>query len=156
MNFASEGGVTDFSVAPSGTYSCVLVDCEKVMRPDFNNPELQVANFKWIWETNEVGDDAGTPFRFVKFTKTWFGSDEANLTKLMDQMFGKRLTKTEYSQLTLDKVRSYEWNVTVVKAQNRAGRDINTIESVNRKQKPAATKPVVKAIQTDDIADPFA
>jgi hypothetical protein len=44
----------------------------------------------------------------------------------------------------------------VVKAQNRAGRDINTIESVNRKQKPAAAKPVVKAIQTDDIADPFA
>lgn len=153
MNFASEGGVTDFSVAPGGTYSCVLVDCEKVMRPDFNNPEIQVANFKWIWETNEVGDDAGTPFRFVKFTKTWFGSDEANLTKLMDQMWEKRLTKAEYSQLTLDKVRAFEWSVTVAKTQNRAGRDINTIEKVTKKTKAAPVKPVIK---TDDIADPFA
>jgi hypothetical protein len=156
MNFANEGGMRQFSVAPAGSYSCVLADCKKVMRPDFNNPEIQVPHFQWSWETNEVGDDEGQPFRFIKMTKTYFGHDDANLTKLMDSMFGKRLTRDEYAKLTLEQLQQHEWVVTVTMAQTNAGRDVNNITKVARKAAPVATKkPLAKPIQTADIADPF-
>ena len=158
MNLDGEGGVAEErSVAPAGIYSCDLVKIEKVMRRDFNDSNKEIPNFVWQWESNEVGDDNGSPFRFTKYTKTWFGDDRANLTKLMDQMFGKRLTREEYAKLDSGWLMKQKWDVKVTKEFNQAGRDVNVVQSVARKQVGEPAKPPrPKSLPVDDIADPFA
>jgi hypothetical protein len=158
MNLAGEGGVAgERESAPSGVYSCDLVTIEKVMRRDFNDSNKEIPNFVWKWETNEVGDAEGRPFAFTKYTKTWFGDDRANLTKLMDQMFGKRLTREEYEKLDSAWLMKQKWDVKVSKEYNQAGREVNIVQSVTRKVAEQPAKPPrPKSLPTEDIADPFA
>ena len=155
MNLSQAGGVVDErAVAPTGTYVCALVDVQSIDRPEFQKPDVMVPNFRWVWETTEVGDDGGRAFRFTKYTKTWFGGEQANLTKLIDMMFGRRLTSAEYSKLDVAQLQKMDWLVTVTKTYSQTGREVNTIDKVEQKQAVAPTRKLAKPA-LEPITDPF-
>ncbi len=84
----NEGSGKKYSTAEAGIYACALVDVEAVQSKSFDDPNVLEPNLKWVFETTEVGDDDGQPFRFVQYTKTSYGNDKAKLTLLLDGMVG--------------------------------------------------------------------
>ena len=108
----SEGSGKKYSTAEAGIYVCALVDVEAVQSKSFDDPNVLEPNLKWIFETTEVGDDDGQPFRFVQFTKTTYGNDKAKLTILLDGMVG-RMTNEEYARLDLPALKAKPWQVVV-------------------------------------------
>jgi len=146
----------DYSVADAGNYKCILVDVEMVQRPSFDDPAVMEPNFKWRFETTEVGDEDGKPFRFSQFTKTSYGYDMAKLTKLLDGMLGRRLTQDEFARLDLQDLKSRHWSVAVDLVHTARGREINTILGVKPWQtKAQPVKRLAKPPVEDDITDPF-
>lgn len=148
----SEGSGKKYSVAEAGIYACALIDCEAVQGKSFDNPEVMEPNFKWIFETTEVGDEDGQPFRFVQFTKTFYGNERAKLTILLDGMVG-RMTSQQFQALDIDGLKAKPWQVVVGTRQKMNGELTNVIETV-KPVKVAATKPLKKVVQ-EDITDPF-
>lgn len=151
----SEGSGKKYSTAEAGIYACALVDVEAVQSKSFDDPNVLEPNLKWIFETTEVGDDDGQPFRFVQFTKTTYGNDKAKLTILLDGMIG-RITKEEYARLDLPALKAKTWQVVVGTRQKMNGDLTNVVETV-KPVKVATQKPLRKASApaTDDIEDPF-
>ena len=149
----SEGSGKKYSVAEAGIYACALIDCEAVQGKSFDNPDVMEPNFKWIFETTEVGDEDGQPFRFVQFTKTFYGNERAKLTILLDGMVG-RMTSQQFASLDIEALKAKQWQVVVGTRQNMNGELTNIIETV-KPVKVAATKPLRKAVPTEDITDPF-
>ena len=152
----SEGTGKKFSVAESGVYICALIDIEAVQGKSFDDPTVLEANYKFVFETTEVGDDDGQPFRFVQFTKTAYGNEKAKITILLDSMLGKRLDRNEYANLDINALKAQKWQVVVGTRQKMNGEYTNMIETV-KPVKQTATKPLRKAVpaQVDDITDPF-
>jgi hypothetical protein len=149
----SEGGGKKYSVAEQGIYICALIDCEAVQGKSFDDPNVLEPNFKWIFESTEVGDEDGQPFRFAQYTKTYYGNDKAKLTILLDGMVG-RMTSQQFQDLDMDVLKSKQWQVVVGTRQKMNGEMTNIIETV-KPVKVAATKPLRKAAPDDDIVDPF-
>ena len=149
----SEGSGKKYSVAEAGIYACALIDCEAVQGKSFDNPDVMEPNFKWIFETTEVGDEDGQPFRFVQFTKTFYGNERAKLTILLDGMVG-RMTSQQFASLDIEALKAKQWQVVVGTRQKMNGELTNIIETV-KPVKVAATKPLKKAVPTEDITDPF-
>ena len=149
----SEGSGKKYSVAEAGIYACALIDCEAVQGKSFDNPDVMEPNFKWIFETTEVGDEDGQPFRFVQFTKTFYGNERAKLTILLDGMVG-RMTSQQFQELDIEALKAKPWQVVVGTRQKMNGELTNIIETV-KPVKVAATKPLKKAVPTEDITDPF-
>ena len=149
----SEGSGKKYSVAEQGIYICALIDCEAVQGKTFDNPDILEPNFKWIFESTEVGDEDGQPFRFAQYTKTYYGNDKAKLTILLDGMVG-RMTSQQFQDLDMDMLKAKQWQVVVGTRQKMNGELTNVIETV-KPVKVAATKPLRKAVPVDDIADPF-
>ena len=149
----SEGGGKKYSVAEQGIYICALIDCEAVQGKSFDDPNVLEPNFKWIFESTEVGDEDGQPFRFAQYTKTYYGNDKAKLTILLDGMVG-RMTSQQFQDLDMDVLKSKQWQVVVGTRQKMNGEMTNIIETV-KPVKVAATKPLRKAAPVDDIVDPF-
>ena len=149
----SEGSGKKYSVAGQGIYICALIDCEAVQGKSFDNPDILEPNFKWIFESTEVGDEDGQPFRFAQYTKTYYGNDKAKLTILLDGMVG-RMTSQQFQDLDMDVLKSKQWQVVVGTRQKMNGELTNVVETV-KPVKVAATKPLRKAVPVDDIADPF-
>jgi hypothetical protein len=150
----SEGSGKKFSVAEQGIYICALIDCEAVQGKSFDDPNVLEPNFKWVFETTEVGDDDGQPFRFIQYTKTYYGNEKAKLTILLDGMVG-RMTNAQFAALDIEALNGKSWQVVVGTRQKMNGELTNVIETV-KPVKVAATKPLKKAvIVTDDIVDPF-
>ena len=149
----SEGSGKKYSVAEAGIYACSLIDCEAVQGKSFDNPDVMEPNFKWIFETTEVGDEDGQPFRFVQFTKTFYGNERAKLTILLDGMVG-RMTSQQFASLDIEALKAKQWQVVVGTRQKMNGELTNIIETV-KPVKVAATKPLRKAVPTEDISDPF-
>ena len=110
-------------------------------------------NFKWVFETTEVGDDDGQPFRFIQYTKTFYGNEKAKLTILLDGMVG-RMTSQQFASLDIEALKAKQWQVVVGTRQKMNGELTNVIETV-KPVKVAATKPLRKAVPTEDITDPF-
>ena len=148
----SEGSGKKYSVAEAGIYACALIDCEATQGKSFDNPDVMEPNFKWIFETTEVGDEDGQPFRFVQFTKTFYGNERAKLTILLDGMVG-RMTSQQFASLDIDALKAKQWQVVVGTRQKMNGELTNIIETV-KPVKVAATKPLKKVVQ-EDITDPF-
>ena len=148
----SEGSGKKYSVAEAGIYACALIDCELVQNKSFDNPDVMEPNFKWIFETTEVGDEDGQPFRFVQFTKTFYGNERAKLTILLDGMVG-RMTSQQFQALDIEALKAKPWQVVVGTRQKMNGELTNVIETV-KPVKVAATKPLKKVVQ-EDITDPF-
>lgn len=148
----SEGSGKKYSVAEAGIYACALIDCEAVQGKSFDNPDVMEPNFKWIFETTEVGDEDGQPFRFVQFTKTFYGNERAKLTILLDGMVG-RMTAQQFQALDIEALKAKPWQVVVGTRQKMNGELTNVIETV-KPVKVAATKPLKKVVQ-EDITDPF-
>lgn len=148
----------DWAVAQPGTYKCELLSVDVVERPAFNNPGVMENNFKWVFRTTEVGDDEGRPFDFVHFTKTSYGNDAAKLTKLLDGMLCRRLTKAEYANLSMEELAQTEWMVTVETYINSRGGESNAIKSVVPKpvKPPKGARLINPPRKDDDIKDPFA
>jgi len=146
-----------YPVADAGAYKCTLIDVEQTDRPSFEDRDRLEPNFRWIFETVEVGDEEGRPFRFTQFTKTAYGYDAAKLTKLLDGMLGRRLTPQEFAGLDLDELKAASWSVTVDTVMSAKGREVNTIQSVKPWKAPVR-KPLRKPVvdETDGIEDPFA
>lgn len=149
----SEGSGKKYSVAEQGIYICALIDCEAVQGKTFDNPDILEPNFKWIFESTEVGDEDGQPFRFAQYTKTYYGNDKAKLTILLDGMVG-RMTSQQFQDLDMDMLKAKQWQVVVGTRQKMNGELTNVIETV-KPVKVAATKPLRKAVPVDDISDPF-
>jgi len=149
----SEGSGKKYSVAEQGIYICALIDCEAVQGKSFDNPDILEPNFKWIFESTEVGDEDGQPFRFAQYTKTYYGNDKAKLTILLDGMVG-RMTSQQFKDLDMDVLKSKQWQVVVGTRQKMNGEMTNVIETV-KPVKVAATKPLRKTVPVDDIVDPF-
>jgi hypothetical protein len=149
----SEGGGKKYSVAEQGIYICALIDCEATQGKSFDDPNVLEPNFKWVFETTEVGDDDGQPFRFVQFTKTFYGNEKAKLTILLDSMVG-RMTSQQFAELDIEALKAKQWQVVVGTRQKMNGELTNVIETV-KPVKVAATKPLRKAVPTADITDPF-
>jgi len=149
----SEGSGKKYSVAEQGIYICALIDCEAVQGKSFDNPDVLEPNFKWIFESTEVGDEDGQPFRFAQYTKTYYGNDKAKLTILLDGMVG-RMTSQQFQDLDMDVLKSKQWQVVVGTRQKMNGEMTNVIETV-KPVKVAATKPLRKTVPVDDIVDPF-
>jgi len=150
----SEGSGKKFSTAEAGIYACALIDVEAVQSKSFDDPNVLEPNLKWVFETTEVGDDDGQPFRFIQYTKTYYGNEKAKLTILLDGMVG-RMTLDAYRNLDLLALKAKPWQVVVGTRQKMNGELTNVIETV-KPVKVAATKPLKKAVVVvDDIADPF-
>jgi len=151
----------DYAAAEPGTYKCILVDVDLVERPSFEDAAVMEKNYRWRFETVEVGDEQGKPFRFSQFTKTSYGYDMAKLTKLLDGMLGRRLTQDEFSRLDLEDLKSRHWSVAVDLVHTSRGKEINTILGVKPWQtkvqpvKKLAKTPVVAMAVEDEITDPF-
>ena len=141
----NEGSGKKFVTAEAGIYVCALVDVEAVQSKSFDDPNVMEPNLKWVFETTEVGDDDGQPFRFIQYTKTSYGNDKAKLTLLLDGMVG-RMTMDAYRNLDLPALKAKPWQVVVL---------TNVVETV-KPVKVAAIKPLRKAAPMDDITDPFA
>jgi len=149
----SEGSGKKYSVAEAGIYVCALVDVEATQGKSFDDPSILEPNFRWVFETTEVGDDDGQPFRFVQFTKTFYGNEKAKLTILLDSMVG-RMTSQQFADLDIEALKAKQWQVVVGTRQKMNGELTNVIETV-KPVKVAATKPLRKAVPTADITDPF-
>jgi len=149
----SEGSGKKYSVAEQGIYICALIDCEAVQGKSFDNPDILEPNFKWIFESTEVGDEDGQPFRFAQYTKTYYGNDKAKLTILLDGMVG-RMTSQQFQDLDMDVLKSKQWQVVVGTRQKMNGELGNIIETV-KPFKQSVPKPLRKAVPVDDIVDPF-
>ena len=149
----SEGSGKKYSTAEAGIYACALVDVEAVQSKSFDDPNVMEPNLKWVFETTEVGDDDGQPFRFIQYTKTTYGNDKAKLTILLDGMVG-RMTMDAYSNLDLPALKAKPWQVVVGTRQKMNGELTNVIETV-KPVKAQVTKPLRKALPTSDISDPF-
>ena len=117
------------AVAEAGIYECALVNIEVTDRPKFNSEEME-PNFRWVFETTEVGDEEGKAFRFSHFTKAKYGPDQAKLTILLDQMLGKRLSQEEFSNLDIAELKGKKWAVEVTVALNNRGYENNTVVAV--------------------------
>ena len=149
----SEGSGKKYSVAEAGIYVCALIDVEATQGKSFDDPSILEPNFRWVFETTEVGDDDGQPFRFVQFTKTFYGNEKAKLTILLDSMVG-RMTSQQFAELDIEALKAKQWQVVVGTRQKMNGELTNVIETV-KPVKVAATKPLRKAVTTADIEDPF-
>ena len=149
----SEGTGRKFSVAESGVYICSLIDIEAVQGKSFDDPTVLEPNYKFVFESIEVGDEDGQPFRFVQFTKTVYGNEKAKLTILLDSMLGKHLDRNQYAALDINSLKSQKWQVVVGTRQKLNGEYTNMIETV-KPVKQTATKPLKKVVQ-EDITDPF-
>ena len=149
----SEGSGKKFSVAEQGIYICALIDCEAVQGKSFDDPNVLEPNFKWVFESTEVGDDDGQPFRFMQYTKTYYGNEKAKLTILLDGMVG-RMTSQQFAELDMEALKAKSWQVVVGTRQKMNGELTNVIETV-KPVKVAATKPLRKAVVVEDIVDPF-
>ena len=149
----SEGSGKKYSVAEAGIYVCALIDVEATQGKSFDDPSILEPNFRWVFETTEVGDDDGQPFRFVQFTKTFYGNEKAKLTILLDSMVG-RMTSQQFADLDIEALKAKQWQVVVGTRQKMNGELTNVIETV-KPVKVAATKPLRRAVPTADITDPF-
>lgn len=149
----SEGSGKKFSVAEQGIYICALIDCEAVQGKSFDDPNVLEPNFKWVFESTEVGDDDGQPFRFIAYTKTYYGNEKAKLTILLDGMVG-RMTSQQFQELDMEALKAKSWQVVVGTRQKMNGELTNVVETV-KPVKVAAIKPLRKAVVVDDIVDPF-
>jgi len=151
----AEGSGKRFAVAEAGIYTCALIDIEAIQGKSFDDPNVMEPNLKFVFETTEVGDDDGQPFRFVQFTKTFYGNDKAKLTILLDSMVGKHMDRTEYQNLDINALKGKQWQVVVGTRQKMNGELGNIIETV-KPFKQSAPKPLKKAVPVvDDIEDPF-
>jgi hypothetical protein len=150
----AEGSGKRFAVAEAGIYTCALIDIEAIQGKSFDDPNVMEPNLKFVFETTEVGDDDGQPFRFVQFTKTAYGNEKAKLTILLDSMLGRHLDRNQYAALDINALKSGQWQVVVGTRQKLNGEYTNMIETV-KPVKVAATKPLRKAVVVDDIVDPF-
>ena len=149
----SEGSGKKYSVAEQGIYICALIDCEAVQGKSFDDPNVLEPNFKWVFESTEVGDDDGQPFRFMQYTKTYYGNEKAKLTILLDGMVG-RMTSQQFQELDMEALKAKSWQVVVGTRQKMNGELTNVVETV-KPVKVAAIKPLRKAAPMDDITDPF-
>ena len=152
----SEGSGKKYSVAEQGIYTCALIDVEATQGKSFDDPNVMEPNFKWVFETTEVGDDDGQAFRFIQYTKTYYGNEKAKLTILLDGMVG-RMTNEQFASLDIAALKAKQWQVVVGTRQKMNGDLTNVIETV-KPLKVAAQKPLRKAsapVATDDIEDPF-
>jgi uncharacterized Fe-S cluster-containing protein len=149
----SEGSGKKYSVAEQGIYICALIDCEAVQGKSLDDPNVLEPNFKWVFESTEVGDDDGQPFRFMQYTKTYYGNEKAKLTILLDGMVG-RMTSQQFQELDMEALKAKQWQVVVGTRQKMNGELTNVVETV-KPVKVAATKPLRKAVVVDDIVDPF-
>lgn len=152
------GGGSDDFVAPSGVYKCKLIDVQITQTTKFQSTEM-VDQYQWDFETVEVGNSKGQPFRFRKWTGTVYGPDKAKLTILMDGMLGKRYTAEEFQELDDAILFDGEYNVVVSQYTNSAGYPRNTVDSVKRfEAESPKLQPLRKAapvVDNDDIEDPF-
>jgi len=156
----NEGG--NFPVADDGIYVCRLKEIEKVQGKNFDDPSILEPNFKWVFEAIEEVDDDGSPFRFVKFTKTNYGNEKAGLTIIVDGMMGRHLTSDEYNDIELDDLKARKFRVNVELTQNQSGKDINKIlwvkpANTGKKQSGQQPKPKDDEGSDDDKFgdDPF-
>lgn len=129
--FTQAGSYTQptFSLADAGVYECELISVDVTERKSFDSEQMESV-FRWVFETTEVGDENGNPFKFSHFTKTRYGADQAKLTILLDQMLGKRLDQSEFNNLELADLKSKKWAVEVGVTTNAKGYDNNVIMSV--------------------------
>ena len=126
----SEGSRKKYSVAElQGTYICALIDCEAVQGKSFDDPSVLVPTFKWIFESTEVRDNDGLPFRIITYTKTYYGNETAKLTILLDGMVG-RMTSQQFQDLDMDVLKSKQWQVVVGIRQKMNSELFNVVETV--------------------------
>lgn len=156
----------DYEIAEPGSYLCRLVEIETSEQPDFNDPTVMKPIYIWKFETTDQFDSKDKPFRFSKFTGRAYGNEKANLTVLIDQMMGRRLSRQEFAELDIDQLLEVQWRVMVDEVKTKSDKVVNKIMSVRSasrkgffvdaptKGAPPKPKPVVK--QDDDIEDPFA
>jgi hypothetical protein len=112
-----------------GTHICALIDCEAVQVKSFKDPNVLVPTFKWIFETTEVKDNDGQPFRFITYTRTYYGNEEALLTILLDGMVG-RMTSEQFQDLDMDVLKAKQWKVVVGIRQKMNHEIFNVIQTV--------------------------
>lgn len=156
-----DAGSSEYEVAESGTYSCKLIEIETSEQADFNDPTVMKPIYIFKFETTDHFDSNDRPFRFTKFTGRAYGNEKANLTILFDQMFGRRLSRQEYSELDIEELMSKSWRVMVDEHKTSTGKLVNKIMSVrpsNRKgvvvdailTKPNVQKPKGVAVDSED------
>ena len=85
--------------------------------------------FKWIFESTDVKDNDGEPFRFITYTKTYYGNDKAKLTILLDGMVG-RMTSQQFKDLDMDVLKAKQWQVVIGLRQKMNSELFNVIETV--------------------------
>lgn len=134
----STGG--EFEVAEAGTYTCRLKEVVEEKGTKFDDPSVEIDQYKWTFEATEAEDSKGEPYRFIRFTGIAYGNDKANLTKMLDGMLGRRLTQDEYEDLDIDDLKGRKWKVMVDEITNQKGNQVNKILSV---------KPAVKTTLAD-------
>jgi len=148
-------------VPESGRYLCNLVSVEGYQHT-VKTTGKQMPMLRWTFQTAKQVDSEGLPYSFTKMTSTRYGGDESWLTQLLDQMLGKRLTRSEFEGLDVEGLKAKAWVVAITKTVNSRGYDQAEVDSVKEhkgeaKPAPAPAKPKVKPapVKVDDIGDPF-
>lgn len=157
------GGNGEYEVAEEGVYKCRLGEVTVVQTTAYKekdtDPDVMVDQYKWVFETISERDSKGFPFKFIKYTGTNFGNDRANLTKLLDQMFGRRLTIDEFNRLDIPHLKRITWKVNVDESVSKTGRSRNNILSVKQDKAAGGQRTVTPApapvVDTDSWSDPF-
>jgi len=135
MGFFSQTGAYstatgDYELAEAGAYICRLKEVVTEDRPGYDDSTILQPQYKFVFETTQTAATDGRPFRFTRFTGVKYGNDSANLTKLLDQMLGKRLTEDEFRQLDLRHLMAREYRLVVDEHTTQAGKPVNKIVSV--------------------------
>ena len=124
--FSAGSGKKHSAAQLQGTYICALIDCEVVQG---KYPNVLEPEFKWIFESTEVKDNDGQPFRFITYTKTYYGNDKAKLTILLDGMVG-RMTSQQFAELDIEALKAKQWQVLVGIRQKMNSELFNVIQTV--------------------------
>ncbi len=145
-----------FPTAEDGVYTCALIEVDVTERKKFESQDMEPC-IKWVFETTEVEDQDGYPYKFFKKTGVNYGHEKAALTILIDAMFGRHLSAEEFEAVEISDLKASNWRVSVTEDEDKKtpGKFWNSIVTVKPlKADRAAARPSAAAASRPKAVDP--
>lgn len=92
------GGAT---LLPPGQHAVKIASVEIITSKDYNDPNLNVQRLEWVFESIQWKDAGGEPGIISLRTGFSYGNSKANVTHLLDAIFGRPLTNEERDRIAL-------------------------------------------------------
>lgn len=91
------------AILPQGEHACSLTSVVLGKGKDFNT-QVEIDQWEFTFESMTRKDMDGKPEVITLWCGVNYGNDKAKLTKLLDQVFGRSLTREEYRVLDFAKM----------------------------------------------------